>query len=98
LEQIGYIISGDLDSPVVPITITVGTLRYVVDFMREINIAAVMVGYPASPVTEGRIRCCMNAHHTKEMIDYVLQCFEELGEQTFLRMSRKPRSKEVIPY
>ena len=91
-------ISGDLDSPVVPITITVGTLRYVVDFMRERNIAAVMVGYPASPVTEGRIRCCMNAHHTKEMIDYVLACFEELGEETFLRMSRKVRSKEVIPY
>jgi len=40
----------------------------------------------------------MNAHHTKEMIDYILKCFEELGELTFLRMSRKKRSKEVIPY
>jgi serine palmitoyltransferase len=98
MEQMGYIISGHEDSPVVPVTITIGTLRYVVDFMRERNVAAVMVGYPASPLTEGRIRCCMSAQLTKDMIDHVLRCFQELSEQFDLRMSRRPRSKKEIEY
>ena len=76
MQQIGFVVSGDDDSPVVPISVPLASLVYIIAFMREKNVAAVMVSYPATPITEGRIRCCMNALHTKDMIDYVSILFE----------------------
>lgn len=35
------------------------------------NIATVGVGFPATPLMEGRIRFCLSAAHTKEQLDYV---------------------------
>lgn len=35
------------------------------------NIASVGVGFPATPLMEGRIRFCLSAAHTKEQLDYV---------------------------
>lgn len=35
------------------------------------NIAAVGVGFPATPLMEGRIRFCLSAAHTKQQLDYV---------------------------
>jgi len=31
----------------------------------------VVVGYPATPINEGRCRICISAAHTKEMLDWV---------------------------
>ena len=39
--------------------------------MLERKIAIVCVGYPATPLSEGRIRICLSAAHTREMLDYV---------------------------
>jgi len=99
LEQMGFIVSGALDSPVIPVAVPMAALVYIVDFMRDRNVAAVMVSYPATPITEGRIRCCLNAHHTREMIDYVLKCFDELADTIgILRISSRPRELGVIEY
>lgn len=35
------------------------------------NIATVGVGFPATPLMEGRIRFCLSAAHTKQQLDYV---------------------------
>lgn len=35
------------------------------------KIATVGVGFPATPLMEGRIRFCLSAAHTKEQLDYV---------------------------
>lgn len=35
------------------------------------NIATVGVGFPATPLMQGRIRFCLSAAHTKEQLDYV---------------------------
>lgn len=35
------------------------------------QIATVGVGFPATPLMEGRIRFCLSAAHTKEQLDYV---------------------------
>lgn len=35
------------------------------------KIATVGVGFPATPIMEGRIRFCLSAAHTKEQLDYV---------------------------
>lgn len=43
----------------------------VVRILTTRNIAAVGVGYPATPLLEGRLRFCLSAAHTKEQLDYV---------------------------
>ena len=35
------------------------------------KIATVGVGFPATPLMEGRIRFCLSAAHSKEQLDYV---------------------------
>ncbi len=39
--------------------------------MLERGIAVVTVGFPATPVTGGRVRLCLSAAHTREMLDKV---------------------------
>ncbi len=39
--------------------------------MLKKKIATVCVGYPATPLSEGRIRVCLSAAHTREMLDFV---------------------------
>lgn len=43
----------------------------VVRTLTTYNIAAVGVGFPATPLMEGRIRFCLSAAHTKQQLDYV---------------------------
>lgn len=45
--------------------------RAVVRTLVSKNIAAVGVGFPATPLMEGRIRFCLSAAHTKEQLDNV---------------------------
>ena len=33
-----------------------------------------VVGYPATPIVEGRARICISAAHTREMLDKVCSC------------------------
>ena len=35
------------------------------------NIALVVVGFPATSIVESRVRVCISASHTREMLDYV---------------------------
>ena len=39
--------------------------------MLENGIAVVTVGFPATPLTGGRVRFCISASHTREMLDSV---------------------------
>lgn len=46
-------------------------------FVRELTkrgVAAVGVGFPATKITGGRMRFCLSAAHTKEMLDKVQLC------------------------
>ena len=95
LNQIGVIIYGNEDSPVVPMLVylfsKIGYVfkiiewdelkikilplnRAVVRTLTAYNIAAVGVGFPATPLMEGRIRFCLSAAHTKQQLDYVCLC------------------------
>ena len=45
-------------------------------FNREMlkrGVAVVTVGFPATPLVLGRVRFCLSASHTKEMLDEVKQ-------------------------
>ena len=38
------------------------------------KLGVVVVGYPATPINEGRSRICVSAAHTREMLDWVRKC------------------------
>lgn len=62
------------------------------------NIATVGVGFPATPLMEGRIRFCLSAAHTKEQLDYVLENIEYIADLLGLRYSRKVRDQRPVEY
>ena len=69
--------------------------------MLKNGIAVVGVGFPATRLTESRVRFCLSSSHTKEMLDKALQAIDEYGECLGLKYSKKNKSKsyaEVIKY
>lgn len=46
-------------------------IAFVVREMIKRGVATVGVGFPATPLVEGRTRFCISASHTKEMLDHV---------------------------
>jgi serine palmitoyltransferase len=72
LKQKGFIVYGNDDSPVVPVALYYPSkITYVISEMIERGVATVGVGFPATPLVEGRARFCISASHTKEMLDKV---------------------------
>ena len=48
--------------------------------MLKRRVAVVVVSYPATAMTESRVRICLSAAHTKEMLDKVLEAMKEVGQ------------------
>lgn len=93
LKNMGFIIYGDDDSPVVPVLLYMP--GKVVAFAREMldrKIGVVVVGFPATPITEARARFCLSASHTREILDKVLHHMNEVGDLLCLKFSRRKRS------
>uniref|UniRef100_A0A8C6T171 serine C-palmitoyltransferase n=1 Tax=Neogobius melanostomus TaxID=47308 RepID=A0A8C6T171_9GOBI len=90
LKEMGFIIYGNDDSPVVPILLYMPAK--VVAFAREMlrrKIGVVVVGFPATPITEARARFCLSAAHTRPMLDQVLHHLNEVGDMLCLKFSRR---------
>ncbi|XP_034537463.1 serine palmitoyltransferase 3 isoform X2 [Notolabrus celidotus] len=90
LKEMGFIIYGNDDSPVVPILLYMP--GKVVAFSREMlarKIGVVVVGFPATPITEARARFCLSASHTRAMLDQVLHHLNEVGDSFILKFSRR---------
>lgn len=72
LRQMGLIVYGNDDSPVVPVLLFMPAK--IAAAARELikrGVASVSVGFPATRITESRARFCISASHTKEMLDMV---------------------------
>uniref|UniRef100_A0A3P9A8X4 serine C-palmitoyltransferase n=1 Tax=Esox lucius TaxID=8010 RepID=A0A3P9A8X4_ESOLU len=72
MTEMGFIIYGNSDSPVVPMMLYLPAK--IGAFGREMlkrNIGVVVVGFPATPIIESRARFCISAAHTKDMLDTV---------------------------
>lgn len=99
LKQIGVITYGNEDSPVVPMLVYLfSKIGAVVRTLTTRNIATVGVGFPATPLMEGRIRFCLSAAHTEEQLDYVLSHIEDIAGSLGLKYSRKPRDETPVLY
>lgn len=44
-------------------------------------------GYPATPLTTGRVRFCISAAHTKDMLDRSLNVMNEIGDKISIKYS-----------
>ncbi|KAI7805812.1 serine palmitoyltransferase 3 [Triplophysa rosa] len=90
LKEMGFIIYGNQHSPVVPLLLYLpGKVGAFSRAMLERKIGVVVVGFPATPITEARARFCVSAAHTREMLDKVLQSLDELGDSIRLKFSRR---------
>ncbi|KAF6017867.1 SPTLC2 [Bugula neritina] len=90
LKELGFIIYGHEDSPVVPLLLFMPAK--VGAFGREMlkrGVATVVVGFPATPIIESRARFCLSAAHTPQMIDEALQTINEVGDLLKLKYSRR---------
>lgn len=93
LKEMGFIIYGNDDSPVVPVLLYMP--GKVVAFAREMlerKIGVVVVGFPATPITEARARFCVSAAHTRDMLNQVLRHMNEVGDALCLKFSRRKYS------
>uniref|UniRef100_A0A8C2XG99 serine C-palmitoyltransferase n=1 Tax=Cyclopterus lumpus TaxID=8103 RepID=A0A8C2XG99_CYCLU len=90
LREMGFIIYGNDDSPVVPMMLYMPAK--IGAFGREMlkrNIGTVVVGFPATPIIESRARFCVSAAHTREMLDTALEATDEVGDLLQLKYSRR---------
>jgi serine palmitoyltransferase len=72
----GLVIYGNKNSPVVPMLLYMPAR--VTHFNREMlrrGIAVVTVGFPATKLLEARVRFCISAAHTRQMLDKVYKTF-----------------------
>ncbi|KAG1972915.1 serine palmitoyltransferase 2 [Pimephales promelas] len=89
LREMGFIIYGNNDSPVVPMMLYMPAK--IGAFGREMlkrNIGVVVVGFPATPIIESRARFCISAAHSMEMLDRALDVISEVGDLLQLKYSR----------
>ena len=101
LKQMGFVVSGDDASPVVPLMLFMPSV--IVPFVkmcRERGVATVAVGFPATRLVEERARFCLSAGHTKDMLDKVLRVVGEVGEYIGIKYAHKlvDNRHEVITY
>ncbi len=72
VARMGFIVYGDKGSPIVPVMFYLPTkCLYFNRLMLERDIAVVSVGFPATSLIGGRVRFCVSAAHTREMLDKV---------------------------
>ena len=55
------------------------------------GIAAVVVGFPATPLLTSRARICISAAHTREDLDRAIAALQEVAEECGLKYNVSPR-------
>ncbi|KAG5437741.1 hypothetical protein PCANB_000454 [Pneumocystis canis] len=88
LKRLGFIVYGHDDSPIIPILLyNPGKMPAFSRLMLERKIAVVVVGYPATPLVESRVRFCVSAAHNKDDLDRLLTACDEVGDILQLKNS-----------
>uniref|UniRef100_A0A0R3TAC4 Aminotran_1_2 domain-containing protein n=1 Tax=Rodentolepis nana TaxID=102285 RepID=A0A0R3TAC4_RODNA len=79
LHQMGLIIYGNRDSPVVPMILYMpGKLIAFSRLCLDRGLGVVVVGFPATALLTSRCRFCISAGHTKEMLDKAERWWHEV--------------------
>ena len=73
-------------------------LRAVIRLAYKKGIGFIGAGFPATSLTTGRVRFCISAAHTKEMLDQSLEVMNEIGDKLEIKYSSRPRTQSEIIY
>ncbi|KAG1670985.1 hypothetical protein FOA52_014374 [Chlamydomonas sp. UWO 241] len=94
----GFHVLGDWDSPVMPLMIYhPAKLPCFSRLCLEQNVAAVVVGFPATPVLLTRARVCISASHTKEDLDFAMEVIDHVGDTTWMKYRPEAeRAQQVV--
>jgi len=91
LHELGFIIYGNMDSPVVPLLLYCpGKVAAFSRMCVDRGLATVVVGFPATPLVEARARFCLSASHTKVMLDKALQTISGIGDELLIKYATMP--------
>lgn len=96
LVDMGFIIYGNQNSPVVPMLLYLPAR--VTRFNREMlrrGFAVVTVGFPATKLLEARVRFCISSAHTRQMLDAALVAIDEVGTDIRLRYSKRHKHQRL---
>ncbi|XP_063957601.1 serine palmitoyltransferase 2-like [Lytechinus pictus] len=97
LRELGFLTYGNVDSPVVPMLLYYPSkLAAFARECRKRGLAVVVVGFPATPIIEGRARICLSASHTIEMLDEALKIMDEVGDLLNAKYSRRQLIKQEL--
>ncbi|KAM5163916.1 serine palmitoyltransferase 3-like [Mantella aurantiaca] len=92
LRELNLITYGNDDSPVVPVLMYMPSkVGAFARHMLKKKIGVVIVGFPATPIAEARVRFCISAAHTKEMLDRVLNELDKMGDILYVKHSKQSR-------
>jgi len=96
LVDMGFIVYGNKNSPVVPMLIYMpaSVTRFNREMLRR-GIAVVTVGFPATKLLDARVRFCISAAHTRQMLDTALQAIDEVGYDISLRYSTRHKHRRL---
>ncbi|CCJ29014.1 unnamed protein product [Pneumocystis jirovecii] len=96
LKRLGFIVYGHDDSPIVPVLLyNPGKMPAFSRLMLERKIAVVVVGYPATPLVESRVRFCVSAAHNKDDLDRLLAACDEVGDLLQLKNSSGVAGEDI---
>lgn len=99
LHDLNLIIYGNEDSPVVPVLMYMPTkVGAFARHMLKKKIGVVIVGFPATPIAEARVRFCISAAHTKEMLDKVVDELDKMGDVLNVKHSCQSRTNRTVVY
>lgn len=86
LKEMGFIIFGSADSPIIPLMLYHPT-KFIgfSTMLLARGIAAVVVAFPATDKNTGRARFCLSAGHTREDLDFALKEISEAGDKINLK-------------
>ena len=90
LKKMGNIVYGNDDSPVVPVLIYLPCK--VGAFSREMlarGFAVVVVGFPATPLVESRVRFCMSSALSDKQIEDALEAISDISDLLRLRYKKQ---------
>lgn len=89
LKQMGFIVYGHEDSPVVPLLVYLPAK--ILAIMRELTrrgFAVIGVAFPACHLLKARVRFCLSAAHTMEMLEKTLANLDEVADMFNLKYSQ----------
>jgi serine palmitoyltransferase len=98
LLKLGFRVYGNDASPVVPVMLyNPGKLSALSRMCFERGLATVVVGYPATALTEGRVRFCVSACHTRQDLQQALDVMDDIANEIHLRYDMGFNSTWNIP-